>query len=91
MIKYEALKTKLLNDTEVQKGYEEHSLEYKIAHTLILARIEANMTQGQVAEKMHTTQSVIARLESGRHFPSLQTIHKYAVAVGKAINLQVHP
>ncbi|WP_342278577.1 helix-turn-helix transcriptional regulator [Candidatus Tisiphia endosymbiont of Myopa tessellatipennis] len=30
---------------------------------------------------MNTTQSVIARLESGKHFPSLQTIYRYAIAV----------
>jgi transcriptional regulator with XRE-family HTH domain len=49
------------------------------------------MTQDQVAQKMHTTQSVIARLESGKNSPSLQTIHKYATAVKKVINLCVHP
>jgi DNA-binding XRE family transcriptional regulator len=91
MIKYEALKTKLLLDPEVKKEYEECGLEYEIAHALILARTEAKMTQDQVAQKMHTTQSVIARLESGRHFPSLQTIHKYAIAVGRAIDLHVCP
>ena len=38
---------------------------------------------------MNTTQSVIARLEGGKHFPSLQTIHKYSIAVNKIINLHV--
>ena len=49
------------------------------------------MTQEEVAKKMNTTQSVIARLEGGKHFPSLQTIHKYSIAVNKIINLHVHP
>ncbi len=91
MIKYANLKEKLLADPAVQKEYEECALEYEVAAALIKARIEAQMTQGQVAQKMNTTQSVIARLESGKHFPSLQTIHKYAIAVNRAINLHVLP
>mgnify|MGYP003442662099 CR=1 FL=1 len=91
MIKYNDLRAKLLLDPEVKKEYEECSLEYEIAHALIQARAEAKMTQSQVADKMKTTQSVIARLESGRHFPSLQTIHKYAIAVNRVINLHVMP
>ena len=40
------------------------------------------MTQGEVAARMGTTQSVIARLESGRRAPSLRTVQRYAEAVG---------
>lgn len=91
MIKFESLKKKLFTNPEVRKEYEASALEYEIAHALILARSQAKMTQGEVAEKMNTTQSVVARLESGKHFPSLQTIYKYAVAVGKPIDLHVQP
>jgi DNA-binding XRE family transcriptional regulator len=91
MIKYDQLKTKLLSNPEVQKEYDESRLEYEVAHALIEARGQAKMTQNQVAQKMNTTQSAIARLESGRCFPSLQTIHRYAVAVNKIINLHVTP
>ncbi|MGI4752394.1 MAG: helix-turn-helix domain-containing protein [Janthinobacterium lividum] len=91
MIKYETLRKKMLENPNVRKEYEASALEYEIAHALILARVEANMTQEEVAQKMNTTQSVIARLESGKRFPSLQTIYKYATAVGKAINLHLLP
>jgi len=91
MIKYESLRKKLLANPEVRKEYEACAFEYEIAHALILARVKAHMTQEEVAQKMNTTQSVIARLESGKHFPSLQTIYKYAIAVGKSIDLHIHP
>lgn len=91
MIKYDELKAKLLSDPEVQKEYDAAKLEYEIAHALIEARIKAKMSQAQVAEKMNTTQSAIARLESGKRFPTLQTIRKYAIAVNKVINLHVMP
>ena len=89
MIKYDTIKSELLSDPEVAKEYENSKMEFEIAQSLILARIEANMTQAEVATEMHTTQSVIARLESGQHFPSLKTIHKYAIAINKHINLQL--
>lgn len=91
MIKYESLRKKLLANPEVQKEYEASALEYEVAYALILARVKAKMTQSEVAEKMNTTQSVIARLESGKHFPSLQTIYRYAIAVDKPIDLHVQP
>lgn len=35
---------------------------------------------------------ILARQEANMtHFPSLQTIHKYSIAVNRAINLHVHP
>jgi transcriptional regulator with XRE-family HTH domain len=44
--------------------------------------VRAGLTQEQLAEKMQTTQSTIARLESGRSFPSLRTLARYAEATG---------
>jgi DNA-binding XRE family transcriptional regulator len=89
MIKYDTLKSQLLSDPEVVKEYESTRVEFEVAQALILARTEAKMTQAEVATKMHTTQSAIARLESGQHFPSLKTIHKYAIAINKHINLSL--
>ncbi len=91
MIKFKTLKKDLLANNDTRKEYEACALEYEVAYALILARQEANMTQEEVAKKMNTTQSVIARLEGGKHFPSLQTIHRYSIAVNRAINLHVHP
>ncbi|BFD46907.1 MAG: hypothetical protein DMENIID0002_15530 (plasmid) [Rickettsia endosymbiont of Sergentomyia squamirostris] len=66
-------------------------MEYEVAYALISARVKANMTQSEVAKKMNTTPSVIARLEIGKHFPSLQTIYRYALAVDKQIDLHAQP
>lgn len=91
MEKYDDLKTKLLLDPEVKKEYDSIRFEYEVAQALIEARVKAKMTQAQVAHKMNTTQSAIARLESGNSFPSLQTIHKYASATNRIIDLHVIP
>lgn len=91
MIKYDAVRKKLLNDPEVAKEYEAHKTEFEIARALITARLNANMSQTEVAKRMHTSQSQVARLESGTHFPSLQTIHKYAQAINHKISLVINP
>jgi DNA-binding XRE family transcriptional regulator len=51
----------------------------ELAHRL---RTEAGLTQAQLAERMGTTQSAIARMEGGGSQPSLDTLEKLARAVG---------
>ena len=64
--------------------------EYKLARELLAARIKAGLTQEDVAESMKTSKSAISRLESGRrHSPSVQTLKKYAKAVGCEIDIRL--
>ena len=58
---------------------------------LIEARTRAHMTQDDVAKRMGTTQSVIARLESGKRPPSLRSVQRYAEAVGGRMVLRIEP
>jgi DNA-binding XRE family transcriptional regulator len=91
MTDYETFRKKLLSDPEVLREYEAHKAEFEVAMALIKARLAAKMTQADVAKRMHTSQAQIARLESGQHFPSISSIHKYAQAVNKKINLSINP
>ena len=77
-----ALKTELLADPETLAEFDAMADEFDLTRELIAARSRAGLTQGQVAERMGTTQSVIARLESGRRAPSLRTVQRYAHALG---------
>ena len=56
--------------------------EFETARELVAARAQAGLSQAQVAERMGTTQSTVARLESGKRPPSLRTVQRYAQAVG---------
>lgn len=91
MINYESFRNKLLGDPEVLKEYEEHKAEYEVARALIKARLASKMTQADVAKKMHTSQSQIARLESGDHLPSIHSIYRYAQAINRKITLNIAP
>lgn len=89
MINHSTVKDKLLSDPEVAQAYKDHQDEFVIAQALIKARIAAHMSQAQVAQKMKTSQSQIARLESGNHFPSFQTLRRYAQATNQKIALEI--
>jgi len=80
---------KLLSDPKYKKAYTELEDEFVIAKELIQARTNANLTQKQIAERMGTTQSVVARIESGNPLPSLKSLIRYAVAVNSRIDLKL--
>jgi len=82
MTKLTELKKRWLQDEDVHREYEGQSYEFEVAHELIEARVSAGLTQEEVADKMGTTQSVIARIESASHLPSMKSIVRYAMAVG---------
>ncbi|OJU88979.1 MAG: transcriptional regulator [Burkholderiales bacterium 66-5] len=76
------LKAELLQDADTHAAYDAQAEEYAIARELIAARARAGLTQADVAQRMGTTQSTIARLEGGKAAPSLRSVQRYAHAVG---------
>lgn len=72
----------LKEDPETCTEYDAMANEFAMARELIAARSLAGLTQGEIAECMGTTQSVVARLASGRSAPSMRTVQRYAQAVG---------
>jgi len=83
------LKTELLADADTRASYDAMADEFNMARELIAARSRAGLTQGDVAQRMGTTQSVIARLEGGGRMPSLRTVQRYAEAVGARAVVQL--
>lgn len=89
MTKLTALKRKLLDRPDVRTEYDALAEEFSIAEALIRARAEADMTQEQVAEKMQTSQSYVAKLESGRVSPSMKALQRYAAATGSRLKISL--
>ena len=90
-ISYEIFRQTLMAGSEVEAAYDAMANEFALAEALIAARGAAHLSQQQVAERMHTTQSAVARMESGRHAPSMASLKRYATAVGRTIKLEIHP
>ncbi|MEA3274789.1 MAG: helix-turn-helix transcriptional regulator [Pseudomonadota bacterium] len=76
------LKARLLEDPDTRAEYEALEPEFSIARELIAARTRAGLSQAELAERMGTSQSTIARLESGSTLPSMRTLTRYAKATG---------
>jgi predicted transcriptional regulator len=77
-----------LKDPKFRKEYKSFEEEFAVARELIKARTIAKMTQAQVAKKMGTSQSAVARLESGK-VGSLASLKKYARATGTKIEFRL--
>lgn len=54
----------------------------EFARAIIRLRMDHRLTQAELAERVKTTGSAIARLESGRHRPNVDTLQKIARAYG---------
>lgn len=82
-----ALNRELLVDPAVRREYDALAPEFELIEALLSARCRAGLTQAQLAERMGTTQSVIARLEGGHTTPSLSTLSRYAEATGSRLRV----
>lgn len=76
-----------MEDPEYQTEYDALDEEFALARALITARTQAGLTQAEVAKRMQTTQSVIARMESGRVRPTTQTLERFAKATGTKLRI----
>nr|MDP2190575.1 helix-turn-helix transcriptional regulator [Rhodoferax sp.] len=83
MLTHKQLRAVALGNPEVKAEFEKAVDEYALLDEFLKARAAQGLTQAQVAEKIGTTQSAVARMESGKgkHSPSLATLTKYADAL----------
>ena len=91
MTKITALHEKWSRDPEYRKTYDRLGPEFELSRSVIAARTNAKLTQAELAERMKTTQSVVARLESGRTHPSTKTLEKIALATGTRLRISFEP
>lgn len=70
-----------------EKGYSEEINRIRLAKRIREIRKLKKLTQTDVALKAHMPQSVIARIESGEHSISLDTLNRIAHALGKEVAL----
>lgn len=91
MLTHKELKARALERAEVKAKYDKLGEEFAFLDEFLQARAAAGVTQAEVAARIGTTQSAIARLESGKgkHSPSLATLQKYARALGCRLELHL--
>lgn len=87
---FQDFKAEALKDPELRAEYEALKPIFELKKQMIKARIDAQLTQEDVAIMLHTKKSNISRLESpnAKHLPNLGTLMEYAKAVG--FNLEIN-
>ena len=84
-------KAELLAKKGVREAYENMAPEYAIARAVIKARTSCGLTQAQLAERMSTSQSYIARLENAKVMPTMKTFFRVAKATGTHARFELVP
>ena len=87
---FKKFKSQALARPGVRKAYDALAEESAFLDKVLKARAASGLTQAQVAERVGTTQSAIARLESAtaKHSPSLATLQRYAKALGYRVEVR---
>ena len=91
MTRLDDLKSRLLEDPDFRREYARVDEEFALIEALIRARTTARLTQEELARRLGTTQSAIARLEGGRVSPSFATLRRYAEATGTRLTVGLVP
>jgi len=91
MLTHKELKARALKRADVKSEYDRLDEEFSFLDEFLKARSVAGVTQAEVAKRIGTTQSAIARMEAGRgkHSPSLATLQRYARAIGCRLELRL--
>jgi transcriptional regulator with XRE-family HTH domain len=84
-------KARALARQDVRREYEGLKEEFEILDEILKARAEAGVTQAELAARIGTTQSAVARLETamGKHSPSIGTLKRYASALGYRLQVRL--
>lgn len=77
-MRWEEARQELLQDPEIRRVIEEGRVENEIGIAIIAARLEAGLSQKELADRIGTGQANISRLESGEANPRLSTLKKLA-------------
>jgi transcriptional regulator with XRE-family HTH domain len=91
MTRIKDLHSEWMKDPGYSKEYNALAAEFELARAIIQARTKAGLTQEQLADRMKTSQSAVARLESGRSMPSARTLERFAKATGTRLKIKFEP
>lgn len=78
-----------LQNSDFKTAYEQKELRFKIIDILVGLRLQYKLTQGELAKKLGTTQTVISRIENGSVNVGIDFLQKLANAFNKKIEITV--
>jgi transcriptional regulator with XRE-family HTH domain len=90
-ITWDSIRDEILADPEVKVEYDALIPEFEIAKAIITLREASGLSQREFAKLVDMKQSQLARIESGKQNPKLQTIAKLATAAGYEVEVNLIP
>jgi len=78
-------------DEDYKAAYDALDEEFQLARALIEARTQAGLSQTQLARRMKTSQSYVARIEGGKVRPSTDALERFAQATGTRLRITFQP
>lgn len=85
---WQDVKKRYLNNPKIAEEIEKQRPENEFVNQIIRARIEKNMTQAELAQRVDTKQCSISRLENGDYNPSLEFLKKVAEGLDKKLEIR---
>ena len=87
-IPFSNIKKRWMKNPKFRKAYDALEEEFQLAQAMIEARSRAGLTQDEIAKRMGTSQSAVARMEGGA-LPSMKSLLKYAHATGSKLHIEM--
>lgn len=91
MTKVKDLHREWSKNPKYKTEYEALGKEFQLARALIEARTRAGLSQTQLARRMKTSQSYVARIEGGQVRPSTAALERLAKATGSRLTITFEP
>ena len=91
MTKISDLQRRWSKDADYKDAYDALGEEFDLARALIEARMAAGLSQSQLARRMKTSQSYIARIEGGKVRPSTDALERFAQATRTRLRIVFEP
>ena len=91
MTKIKDLHRRWSRDDDYKAAYDGLDEEFRLARALIEARTAAGLSQAQLARRMKTSQSYIARIEGGKVRPSTDALERFAQATRTRLRIIFEP
>ena len=86
-ISFERYLAQEIKNKEFKKAFEKEGRRLEIAYKIFQLRKRKKFSQKELARKLDTTQSVVARIEAGQQNFSIDTLEKIANALDSHLNI----
>jgi DNA-binding XRE family transcriptional regulator len=76
-----------LKDETFRFHFEQVSKEYELIESIVRIRKAKNISQVELAQRVHVSQQAISRLENEKHMPKIDTLMKIVDGLGMKLTL----